>query len=395
MKLMIYLIALLLFTTISSAQKHDFARVDSYAMSVGYYDCHDTLAAVLTRPFDNDLDKVRSIFRWITQHIDYDCEKYHKPNVQDRIVTQHLKKHSLLYRVIHFRDNRYYMYTRALPTHYDRIEPILQKKKGICGDYSALFVALCNDVGIKAAYISGDVPDHKYRGFHTEKHAWNAVFVNNEWHLIDVTWASGYTDEKVTRYTPKFNEFYFFTNPELMRWDHYTSYGWQLSKDIAGYDTISNLLPTSFGHADNNVIDVRPFTGTINTRMGDTVKIEVDVADTTQPIFIYAEPLEEAIIYKTTSVNTPVNIPKPTGNLQGMVKPGYGKPGFDKKDPLGRASLPRMSLSALKDFVPADGVEQRGGYHITFYYVVVSANTEKIMLRQGWTTLVSYRLNIN
>jgi transglutaminase/protease-like cytokinesis protein 3 len=61
------------------------------------------------------------------------------------------------------------------------------------------------------------------------EHAWNTVFINKVWKLIDPTWASGYTNSEVTEFKKTYSEFYFFTNPIEFFNDHYpTDNKWSL-----------------------------------------------------------------------------------------------------------------------------------------------------------------------
>ena len=68
-------------------------------------------------------------------------------------------------------------------------------------------------------------------------HAWNAVYVIDNWFFVDCTWGAGHLDED-RKFIRHFQEFYFLTDPEKMIVDHFPfmdrntreSARWQLLK---------------------------------------------------------------------------------------------------------------------------------------------------------------------
>ena len=91
-------------------------------------------------------------------------------------------------------DNFKYDYTLAEnpPRNYvPDISLLINEKKGICYDYSAIFSAALRYKGI---------PTKLSKGFSTELstyHAWNEVFINNKWVLIDTTVDAYYKSKDV------------------------------------------------------------------------------------------------------------------------------------------------------------------------------------------------------
>ncbi|MBC8588028.1 transglutaminase-like domain-containing protein [Paratissierella segnis] len=59
---------------------------------------------------------------------------------------------------------------------------ILQDKKGICYDYSALFAGLLRSQGIYTKLVKG------YKNDIEEYHAWNEVLLDDKWVIIDTTY---------------------------------------------------------------------------------------------------------------------------------------------------------------------------------------------------------------
>lgn len=71
-------------------------------------------------------------------------------------------------------------------------------RKGVCGDFSVLFLELCKRSNIPSAEVYGKVPNSifldgipKFFMFRLKdlSHAWNVVKFNGEWHHMDATWS--------------------------------------------------------------------------------------------------------------------------------------------------------------------------------------------------------------
>lgn len=121
----------------------------------------------LTHNLKSDSAKVRAIHDWIASNIKYDVNKW-------------------------------------LTSDYSQtnIKRILRHKKAICLGYSQLFQAMCTDAGIPCVIVTGydkdnnvNVNDHLF----LDEHAWNAVYVDSTWRLVDVCWDAGYL--KITKRT--------------------------------------------------------------------------------------------------------------------------------------------------------------------------------------------------
>lgn len=84
-------------------------------------------------------------------------------------------------------------------TYVPNIELIYKDKKGICYDYAAVFAAMCRSQNIPTKLIKG------YTTVVKEYHAWNEIFINNSWQVIDTTFDSVYkaAGRKTTMYKDK------------------------------------------------------------------------------------------------------------------------------------------------------------------------------------------------
>lgn len=106
------------------------------------------LAKELTKDLVNDTDKVEAIYTYIIKNIKYDNEKAETLN------------------------------SNYLPN----ADYTLMTKKAICYDYASLFAAMTRSIGIPTKLIKGQKNDI------SPYHAWNEVFINNEWLTIDSTY---------------------------------------------------------------------------------------------------------------------------------------------------------------------------------------------------------------
>lgn len=64
------------------------------------------------------------------------------------------------------------------------IDTVLKDGKGICYDYSVLFAAILRSRGIPAKLVKG------YRNGTKEYHAWNEVYLDGSWKIIDTTYSA-------------------------------------------------------------------------------------------------------------------------------------------------------------------------------------------------------------
>ncbi|MBN2031030.1 hypothetical protein JW824_12400 [bacterium] len=166
-----------------------FADIDRHALRAPQSVRHsvERLAAYLTEPCRNDLEKVRSIYRWITENISYDVEGYRSGNYGD-----------------------------LSP------ESVLSSGSAVCSGYTGLFGMLADASGIEVIEISGWAKGIGYEAgdpiLGPTNHAWNAVKIGDGWYLIDSTWGAGSSDG--IRFVRQFEEHYFLTPPEQFIFDH-------------------------------------------------------------------------------------------------------------------------------------------------------------------------------
>lgn len=120
---------------------------------------YQSLAHALCDELPDDYRKTNAIYNWITHNIKYDV----KAMQQGRLKEEDPKK-------------------------------VFKQRKGMCGGYSLLFAAMCNEVGIKAIMIDGYSKDWMFDDgdkLYIPRHAWNVVYVDQRWRLVDATWGAG------------------------------------------------------------------------------------------------------------------------------------------------------------------------------------------------------------
>jgi hypothetical protein len=174
----------------------DYIRADSHALNYpkGRYDDARIFAKELCEGFDTEHEKFRIIYRWIAENVEYKTgRKGTDANV------------------------------------------ILKKKKAICEGFASLLEAMCASVDIRCETVVGfaksdpgtDIP----MNMKETNHAWNAVFLAGEWHLVDVTWSSGYYDPTRRKHIQSFNPVWFIADPDFFIFTHFPeNERWQLNK---------------------------------------------------------------------------------------------------------------------------------------------------------------------
>lgn len=103
-----------------------------------------------------DLEKVKAIHDYLVMNVVYDNELLLKVGSGDSNI-------------------KYY--------HGFYLEGVLLDKKAVCEGISKTFTALCNIEGIPCVTVEGYQSDNP----NGVGHAWNKVFVNNDWYIVDVT----------------------------------------------------------------------------------------------------------------------------------------------------------------------------------------------------------------
>lgn len=196
------IIMLLLTVNVAIAQPASFEKIDAHVLNTPEHaeNSLESLAAYLIEPADNELEKVRAIFRWVTQNIAYDTEGYFSGS-------------------------------------YGDLSPdgVLKSRRAVCDGYAGLFTMLGEAAGLQVVKVVGYSKGYGYAVGDSysgqTNHAWNAVKIDDKWHLLDATWGAGYLGDN-KKFVRKFQPHYFLTPPEDFIYDHLPSEArWQLLKE--------------------------------------------------------------------------------------------------------------------------------------------------------------------
>lgn len=246
-------------------QRANFWVVDRHVQNIPFA-TPDTLAYKLTAPFTTDLQKVRAIFKWITDNIAYNVAVYQRPartrafkNVTTEAYDSIVESKGLDERVAY---------------------SVLRNKVALCNGYARLFKTLCDYAGIQSEIVTGYARSNMGSRKFKSNHTWNAVYIDSAWHLLDATWASGFITYGHDEFVRQFNEQYFLAPPEQLIRSHYPEDPrWTLLSDpptLAEYRQ-APFKPTAF--IKYTIKAYQPSTGIVEAAVGDTLLFVLQSSD--------------------------------------------------------------------------------------------------------------------
>lgn len=170
------------------------------------------LANRIKMDFITEESRAKAIYSWMAFNIRYDVKKYRNRS----------KPKIIRYKTESERQEK------EKKQFVQQVNKTIRSRKGICGDYSALYYQLAVLVDLKCEMNSGTARTEKYdigKKRVIIDHGWNSVQINGEWKLLDVTWGAGYLDEETDEFVPNYDLFYFDTPKELFFANHYPEKG--------------------------------------------------------------------------------------------------------------------------------------------------------------------------
>jgi hypothetical protein len=224
-----------------------------------------SLAAFITTGSRSEKEKVEAIFRWVADNIEYKVKGAFNRNV--RMVEE---------------DND----TTALKPLSERVaEQVLRDRVAFCDGYARLFTTLCSYSGIRSEVITGyartgfERSNNKFYSNHT----WNAVYFDSSWHLLDVTWASGFISYGNDKFIKSFDNAYFLTPPQQFIRNHYPEdLQWTLLQDPPTLKEFGTGPFKPSGFMRNHITAFQPAQGIIEAQPGDTLWFELQPGDVNQ-----------------------------------------------------------------------------------------------------------------
>ncbi len=221
-------------------EAEDFLRSQTY--SIRKSSDLRLLGRNIKNRFSDEGTRLKAAYLWVIQNINYDCEGLKNKN------------------------SRW------------ALDSVLMNRKAVCAGYVNVFRNLCVAVGVECVDVNG----YGRSGFESllvnidsflTNHTWNAVKIGGEWKLIDITWASGYTNEDCTDFTLNRNDWYFCTDPSRFAWDHYPQdSSWQLLSQPIAWKEFYRYPLLYQGIVENNIEDFFPRSVIIHKNVGDTIQ---------------------------------------------------------------------------------------------------------------------------
>jgi len=225
------------------------------------------MAKMITEGMQTDRQKVKAIFDWIAQNISYQVKPWYNRN----------NKATNRYEVIDPSDTA----TILKPLNERIADLVIRRREAYCDGYARLFKTMCDYNNIPSEIITGysatsgmDARGAKFKS----NHNWNAVYIDSSWHLLDVTWASGFTTYAGNEFIPRYNDYYYLTPPYLFANDHYP-------EDLRW--TLLNTPPTlaefrlapykTQAYITNKIASHFPEKGTVSAIIGDSIYFVVQL----------------------------------------------------------------------------------------------------------------------
>lgn len=161
----------------------NYQKVDSVILSFTQdkFTSPKQLADYINSTFKNDHEKLRAIFRWVTNNINYCYNTSSNP------------------------------------------EQVFKTKKAVCQGYSVLVKHLCDLTKLECIVVDGIAKNdivYLDNPIDTSNHAWNVVTLYEKKYLMDATWASGYLNYESKTFTKEFINDYYLTIPETFILQH-------------------------------------------------------------------------------------------------------------------------------------------------------------------------------
>jgi predicted DNA-binding ArsR family transcriptional regulator len=166
----------------------------------------DTIVHFVNSGFVSQEDKARAYYAWTALNIAYDVEHMNEINL-----------------IQIFNIN-------TITSSNQKTADVLRNKKAVCEGYANVMTDLCRASNIPCFTVcgytknpEGEIPEIL--------HAWNVLRLDSAWHMLDVTWSSGYVDP-LNHFVKRFSNEYFLPRPKVFIKDHFPlDPMWQLLKN--------------------------------------------------------------------------------------------------------------------------------------------------------------------
>ena len=253
-----HLLYIFIFFCGSTLLAQNFEQVDKIALSyTKQFSSPEKLADQIAKDFETDIERVRAVYTWIAYYISYDIKESNHPTYS--------------YSSEGERSWRELQYSKKL------CKRVITRRRAVCQGYSYLFKAVCTALNIETTIVTGAsktlTKDIGKR--YNSNHAWNIVTINNQKHLIDVTWASQ-RDKNNIKYV---DDYYFMTSPQDFILKHYpNNYSHALLDRVVSKQEFLNA-PLLHSYDSSKFKLIQPQEGILSK--GSTIVFTLEVA---QPV---------------------------------------------------------------------------------------------------------------
>jgi hypothetical protein len=153
---------------------------------------------------------------------------------------------------------------------------VLHDRRTHCEGFARLFQSLCMHAGIEAVIVTGYGRTGRSGRFRSN-HAWNAVWLDNRWQLLDVTWAANFTSSGAEA---RAAELYFLADPASFALHHFPDdLRWTLFDSVSMPPELSRAPFRLRSYVKYFISDYRPGSGTLQARLGDTLRFAIRSSD--------------------------------------------------------------------------------------------------------------------
>ena len=194
---------------VSDFEAIDFKKADRTAKAFHNASLENLQELVnnLTVNLPTDVERFRSIYKWVCTNIENDYKLYSKNK---------RKRHS--YRNDSIQLNIWNAHFKTI-----LFEKMVGEKKTICTGYAYLVKAMSDLAGLDCKIIHGygRTSITNIETLNYANHSWNAIKLNGKWYLCDPTWASGKPHPEYDAFTFNYNDGFFLADPELFVLNHY------------------------------------------------------------------------------------------------------------------------------------------------------------------------------
>ena len=216
-----------------------YSEVDEFAQSVKYNQDYKKTATTLAAPYTKQTQKARAIFSWIAYHFKYDDRQYeqYQKDSGDRITysTQEELERKQQERI------------------EKKIEAAMRKKRGVCQDLTWLYQAMLKEVGIKSEFVTGysrNNPAQMGRVPKDARHAWNAIQIDGQWGLCDLTWS-------ISMFEPRGDDFFLMLPEDFLKSHYPEEEKWQLVDTSISLEQWSNRLYYHKSYATYKITSIK------------------------------------------------------------------------------------------------------------------------------------------